>query len=173
MKSLFNTTVVAFIFFILTGCVNDSSGWKRLPDSQVDQKSYAIGYSTTAQTYLERVNETYDIQAFIRGSNDWLNQKIALPVEQIRASLLNRMLDHPVYAYYSGVLYAAELQNNFNRLSQNCWHFVQSASLIQGIWDAMYDIRKNSVRDDQYIQQGADQFLHLCVLQLESEQKAK
>ncbi|VEI46885.1 Uncharacterised protein [Actinobacillus equuli] len=65
-----------------------------------------------------------------------------MPVEQIRAMILNRMMDHNIYAYYSGVLYAADLQGNFNHLDPECWNLVQTPSMSQGIHDAMLDIQK-------------------------------
>ncbi|WP_301098411.1 hypothetical protein [Otariodibacter sp.] len=160
------------IVLVLSACsFNKPTGWTRLADNEVDQKSYAIGYGATAQTYLDRVNESFDINSFIRGVDDWYSQRVTLPVEQIRASLLNRMLDHDVYTYYSGVLYAAELQGNANRLSPKCWSFVEPKSTTQGINDAMVDLQRNQVRDDDYIKQGAEQILHLCVAQVEKDQR--
>ncbi|MDG6472340.1 hypothetical protein Q7506_08440 [Glaesserella parasuis] len=174
MKSLYKRVAVIFTLILVTACSTNTSGWKRLPESQIDQKSYAIAYGAVGQTYADRVNESYDITSFIRGVDDWFNKKVKHPIEQIRASLLNRMLDHNVYAYYSGVLYAADLQNNFNRLSPTCWTMVQTPSITQGIYDAMLDIQANKVRHDKYIQEGADQILHLCVEQMENEaQKRK
>ena len=171
MKSLLKSLVLISTILFITACsLTKNSTWQRLPDSEIDQKSYAIGYAATAQTYLDRVNQSYDIDSFMNGANDWFNKKVTLPIEQIQASLLNRMLDHNVYAYYSGVLYAAELQQNSNRLSPTCWSFVQANSIAQGIHDAMLDLQKNKVRDDEYIKQGAEQILHLCVKQVEKEQ---
>lgn len=174
MKSLLKSLAVMTALAVLTACGSSKSGgWSRLSADQVDQKSYAIGYSTTAQTYLDRVNASYDIDAFMHGADDWYSNKVTLPVEQIRASLLNRMLDHNVYAYYSGVLYAAELQNNFSRLSQTCWTAIQPKSMSQGIHDAMLDLQKtNKPRNDEYIKKGTDDLLHLCVEQVEKDQPA-
>ncbi|MCK3654408.1 hypothetical protein A4G19_01080 [Pasteurellaceae bacterium Macca] len=173
MKSVKSWLALAALL-VLTACSSKPSGWSRIPDSEVDQKSYAIAYGATGQTYADRVNESYDIPSFMRGVDDWFNNRVNLPVEQIRASLLNRMLDNNVFAYYSGVLYVAELQENFNRLSPTCWGLVQTPSIAQGIHDAMLDIQKNKLRHDEYIQNGAEQILHLCVKQVEKEQpKAK
>lgn len=172
MKSQLKSLVLASTMLFITACsMTNNMSWKRLSDGEIDQKSYAIGYAATAQTYLDRVNESYDIDSFMNGTSDWFNKKVTLPIEQIRASLLNRMLDHNVYAYYSGVLYAAELQQNSNRLSPTCWSFVQPNSIAQGIHDAMLDLQKNKVRDDEYIKRGAEQILDLCVKQVEKEQK--
>ncbi|WP_373779072.1 hypothetical protein [Glaesserella sp.] len=170
MKSLFKSFFVVSALFVIAAC-SGKSGWNRIPDAEIDQKSYAIGYGATAQTYLDRVNENYDIDSFMQGVDDWFNKRVNLPIEQIRASLLNRMLDHDVYAYYSGVLYAAELQANSNRLSPTCWSFVHTNSITQGIHDAMMDLQKNKVRDDEYIHKGAEQILHLCVEQVEADAK--
>ena len=174
MKSLLKSFFVISTIFVLAACSSSkTSGWKRLSESEIDQKSYAIAYGATAQTYLDRVNQSYDIDSFMHGVDDWYNQKVTLPIEQIRASLLNRMLDHNVYAYYSGVLYASELQANSNRLSPKCWSFVEPKSITQGIHDAMLDLQKGKVRDDEYIKKGAEQILHLCVEQIEAEQQKK
>lgn len=173
MKTLLKSLTLVAALALLTACGSGkTSGWKRLAESDVDQKSYAIAYGATAQTYLDRVNASYDIDSFMHGVDDWFNKKVTLPIEQIRASLLNRMLDHNVYAYYSGVLYASELQQNAVRLSPKCWEIVQPASMAQGIHDAMLDLQKNKVRDDEYIKKGAEQILHLCVEQVEADQKA-
>lgn len=170
MKSLLKSLLLVILLSALTACgTSKSGGWNRLSEDKIDQKSYAIGYATTSQTYLDRVNATYDIDAFMHGVDDWFTQKVNLPVEQIRSSLFNRMLDHNVYAYYSGVLYAAELQANSHRLSPNCWQLVESKSIAQGIHDAMLDLQKNRVRDDEYIKNGAEQILHLCVEQIERD----
>ncbi|MFA9499110.1 hypothetical protein ACERCG_01420 [Mannheimia sp. E30BD] len=170
IKSILMITVVAF----LAACSSNKGGWTRLNEAEVDQKSYAIAYGATAQTYKDRVNETYDINSFMNGVNDWYTKKVSLPVEQIRAMTINRMLDHNVYAYYSGVLYAADLQGNFNHLDPNCWDLVQSTSMTQGIHDAMLDLQKNEVRSDDYIKNGVEQILHLCVKTIaEDENKEK
>lgn len=174
MKSVLKSLSLIAVLAVLTACGSGkTSGWKRLADAEVDQKSYAIAYGATAQTYLDRVNESYDIDSFMHGVDDWYNKKVSLPIEQIRASLLNRMLDHNVYAYYSGVLYASEFQANATRLSPKCWEIVQPASVSQGIHDAMLDLQKNKVRDDEYIRKGAEDVLHLCVEKVEAEQKAE
>ena len=172
MKSLLKSWFVISTLFVLAACSTKTGGWNRIPDSQVDQKSYAIGYGAAAQTYQDRVNESYDIDSFMHGTDDWFTNKVTLPIEQIRASLLNRMLDHDVYAYYSGVLYAAEFQQNVNRLSPTCWNaFVQTPSLTQGIHDAMLDLQKGKKRDDEYIAKGAEQIIHLCVERIEAEEQ--
>lgn len=169
IKSLFFGSILA----LLTACSSGKKEWTRLNDSEVDQKSYAIAYGATAQTYADRVNETYDIPTFVNGVNDWYQNKVTLPIEQIRASTLNRMLDHKVYAYNSGVIYAADLQAKFNYLDPNCWGLVQPASMTQGIQDAMNDIQKNKVRDDEYIKNGVEQILQLCVKTMTDSEKSE
>lgn len=166
IKSLALVTLLAF----LTACSTPkTNSWVRLKQSQIDQKSYAVAYSTTAQSYSDRVNESYDIESFIRGVDDWYSLRISLPVEQIRASLFNRMLDHDVYAYYSGALYAAELQSNYRRLSPKCWEIVEPKSLTQGIFDAMIDLQRNKLRDDRDIEQGTEQMLERCLQKMEND----
>ncbi|AGQ38535.1 hypothetical protein DNAOFDDG_00215 [Mannheimia haemolytica] len=170
MKSILGFSTAVF----LAACSSNKSGWTRLNDNDVDQKSYAIAYGATAQTYADRVNESYDINSFMNGVNDWYTKKVTLPIEQIRAITINRMLDHNVYAYYSGVIYAADLQANFNHLDPNCWGLVQPASMTQGIHDAMLDLQKNKVRGDEYIKNGVEQILHLCVKTIaEDENKSQ
>lgn len=171
MKLFLKTCCLAIFSLALIGCSPSKGGWKRLSADQIDQKSYAIGYSTTVQSYTDRVNEHYEIEEFIRGTYDWLSKRVTLPIEQIRSSLLNRMLDHSIYAYYSGVLYVAELQSNFSRLSTNCWSVIETQSLTQGIFDAMTDLQRKRVREDNYIKQGVEKILHLCVEQAEKEQQ--
>lgn len=174
MKKLMRMILTFATLSILVACSSNQGSWSRLKESDVDQKSYAIAYGATAQTYADRVNGSYDIDAFMNGVNDWYTKKVSLPVEQIRAMTMNRMLDHNIYAYYSGVLYAADLQGNFNHLDPNCWNFVKSDSLTQGIHDAMLDLQKNTVRGDEYIKNGVEQILHLCVKTIaEDENKAK
>lgn len=164
MSMLRKFGIIATALF-LTAC-SSHTRWNPLNPAELDQKSYAIGYSTTAQTYQDRVNPSYDINAFMQGTDDWLKKKIALPIEQIRASLLNRMLDHNIYAYYSGVLYTAELQQNFTRLSPKCWGVIEAGSLTQGIFEAMRDLQQKRLRDDDYLKQGTEEILHLCVDQV-------
>lgn len=171
MKSLFKKVAVFGLVLILAACSTSKSSYQPLSKSEIDQKSYAVAYEATAQTYLDRVNESYDIESFIQGVDKWYKKEINLPVEQIRASLLNRMLDHDIYAYYSGVLFAADLQNNFNRLSTECWNSIHPASMTQGIFDAMQALKVNKVRHDSYITQGSEQLLKLCVKSVESNTK--
>lgn len=165
MKKLLNICTVGIVLSLSACSFRTSDNrFPLLPQSQLEQQSYAVAYDSTIQTYRDRVNNSYDIESFIRGTDDWYRRKIKLPVEQIRASLLNRMLDHNVYAYYSGVLFAADLQRNFNQLSPQCWSKVQTPSLTQGIYTAMRDLQANKVRsEDRYIIEGQEKFLQQCV----------
>jgi hypothetical protein len=163
MKALIKPLLLGLVATAIAACSSSQTSWTRLADSEIDQKSYAVGYGTAAQTYADRVNETYDINAFMNGVNDWYENRITLPVEQIQASVMNRMLDHNVYAYYSGALYAADLQGKFNYVDPNCWNLVQTKSISQGIHDAMLDLQKGQTRDDAYIKNGVDDLLHQCV----------
>lgn len=84
------------------------------------------------------------------------------------------MLDHDVYAYYSGVLDAASFQSKANYLSPKCWSLVHKPSVTQGIQDAMLDLKQGKVRTgDAYIQKGAEDLLHECVEKVEDDQKNK
>lgn len=174
MKSLLKTLSFISVLVVLAACSSGAkkSAYQSLKPSEIDQMSYAVAYEATAQTYQGRVNESYDIESFIRGVDEWYKGEVKQPVEQIRAGLLNRMLDHNVYAYYSGVLFAADLQNNFSRLSTSCWQQIQPASMTQGIYDAMNGLQKGKVRNDDYLKQGAEQLLQLCVKSVEMEQAA-
>lgn len=164
MKTFFKSLSVAFSYLLLTACISSTSNdWQPIR-GEVDQKSYAIGYETTAQTYQDRVSQHFDIRAFMKGADHWFNQKITLPIEQIRLGMFNRMLDGDVYAYNSGILYAEELQQNIQRLSPNCWgEVINTKSLMQGIFAAMSDVQKNRVRDDDYLREGTEQVLQQCV----------
>ena len=44
--------------------------------------------------------------------------------------------------------------------------------MIQGIDDAMHDLQKNNqVRDDEYIRNGSDQIIQLCVKTIVYDEK--
>lgn len=174
MKAVFKSMAVISAVALLSACSTQSPSWKRLADSEIDQKSYAITYAGTAQTYEDRVNESYDIASYTRGVDDYFNNKNTLPIEQIRASLLNRMLDNDVYAYYSGVLDAHSFKSKMNYLSPQCWALIDTPSATQGIIDAMTDLQKRQVRtNDDYIKQGADEILHQCVGKVEEDARPK
>lgn len=170
IKPLFIFSTVAFV----AACSSPSTGWKRIGENEIDQKSYAITYAGTAQTYEGRVNDSYDIVSYTKGVDDYFNNKNALPIEQIRGSLLNRMLDNDVYAYYSGILDAHSFKTKFTYLSPECWALIHLPSATQGINDAMIDLQKNQVRtNEEYIKQGADEILHQCVGKVEEEAQAQ
>lgn len=158
---------------VLAACGSQPSGWQRINQNEIDQKSYAITYAGTAQTYEGRVNDSYDIVSYTKGVDDYFNNKTTLPIEQIRGSLLNRMLDNDVYAYYSGVLDAHSFKSKIHYLSPKCWELIHLPSATQGINDAMTDLQKGQVRiHEEYIKQGADEILHQCVGKVEEEAQA-
>ncbi|QEH18993.1 hypothetical protein [Histophilus somni] len=137
-----------------------------LDNDKIDQKSYATAYAVTVQSYQGRVNKEYHVNAFASGVKDWYSAKISVSINQIKEKLFQRNgLDSDVHTYYSGILFAFGLQTNFNRLSSTCWSHLDQASLTQGIYDAMLDLKNNRVRseDDQYLVQGSEQILKLCV----------
>lgn len=167
LKPLFLFCTASFI----VGCSSQPVGWQRLSEQEIDQKSYAIAYAGTAQTYEDRVNESYDIDSYMRGVNDYFTNRYEMPIEQIRSGLMNRMLDHNMYAYYSGILDANSFQSKANYLSPSCWKLIDTKSATQGIHDAMLDLKKGSVRNDAYIKDGADQILLECVEKVEADNK--
>lgn len=171
MKFLHKALFLA-VALILSACSSDTH--TRLSQDQIDDKSYAVSYGVTGQTYKDRVTETYDIASFTKGVSDWYYGKVKMPIEQIRATTLNRLMDHNVYAYYSGILFAEGFQTNVNHLDPNCWGLLDKASMVQGIDDAMHDLQKGKVRDDEYIRKGADDIIHLCVKTIiDDENKAE
>lgn len=158
---------------ILTACSSVTSyipfmdGDKKvinLDKDKIDQKSYAAAYEATVATYKGRVNENFYVDNFASGANDWYLGRILVPIKQIQDKLYSGGHDSDVYAYYSGVLHAEALQNNFNRLSQTCWSKLDSPSITQGIYDAMRDLKKGKARDenDEYIAKGSDELLKIC-----------
>ncbi|MCW9732723.1 hypothetical protein L5B97_04320 [Avibacterium sp. 20-15] len=138
-----------------------------LDKEKIDQKSYAAAYAATVQTYSGRVNKDYDVNSFASGANDWYLNRILIPIDQIKAKLYQgNGVDSQIYAYYSGVVFASELQNNFNRLSKDCWAHINKPSATQGIYDAMLDLQKGQTRslDEGYIAEGSDQVLKVCTV---------
>lgn len=160
--------ILAKIFLIctiglITACSNKNSSLPRLSESELDQKSYAIAYSVTTQTYKDRVTQSYDIPQFILGVTNWYFNRISMPIEQVQALTLNRLVDHKEYAYYSGVIFASAFQQKVDYLDPSCWGLLHKPSMIQGMDDAMHDLQKDKVRDDEYIQNGVDQIIQSCV----------
>lgn len=135
-----------------------------LDSDKIDQKSYAAAYEATVATYKGRVNENFYVDNFASGANDWYLGRILVPIKQIQDKLYTGGHDSDVYAYYSGVLHAEALQNNFNRLSPTCWSKLDSPSITQGIYDAMRDLKKGKERgeNDEYIAKGSDELLKVC-----------
>lgn len=168
MRKALTSLLVISLVTLLSACQFKTSGWKHLENHQIDQKSYAITYAGTVQTYEDRINDSYDIDSYIRGVDDFFNNKMTLPIEQIRGSLLNRMLDNDKYAYYSGVLDASSFRSKMHYLSESCWKLLDLPSATQGIYYALKDLQKGTVRmDDEYIKKGADEILHRCVQSVE------
>ncbi|MDO4626634.1 MAG: hypothetical protein Q4A81_04940 [Pasteurellaceae bacterium] len=134
-----------------------------LEQEKIDQKSYAAGYASTTQTYREPIKSDYDVNSFAQGVKDWNDGRILVSIEQIKAKMAQG-IDSNVHAYYSGVVFASELQTNFNRLSKTCWTNIDRNSLTQGIYDAMLDIKNGKVRseNDEYLVKGNDALLKVC-----------
>lgn len=171
---MFKVLFAAMMAVVVAGCssvssyipfVNNEKKVIDLDQDKIDQKSYAAAYAATVQTYAGRVNQDFDVNSFASGANDWYLNRILVPLDQVKAKLYQGSgVDSQEYAYYSGVLFAAELQNNFNRLSANCWSHIETPSVTQGIYDAMLDLQKGKAKsaDDEYLAQGNDQILKLC-----------
>lgn len=162
-KSLFVLAIAC-----LSGCssipfIGNSKPVINLDQDKIDQKSYAVAYSTTAQSNKGLVQSDYDVNSFASGANDWYLGRILVPVEQIKAKLASG-IDSNVHAYYSGVVFAADLQNNFSRLRADCWSKIDRPSMTQGIYDAMLDLQKDRVKseDDEYLSKGSEQLLQIC-----------
>ncbi|OOF37290.1 hypothetical protein BKK49_11470 [Rodentibacter rarus] len=153
------SSITAYIPFM-----GDDKKVINLDKDKIDQKSYSAAYEATVVTYKGRVNEHFYVDNFASGANDWYLGRILVPIKQIQDKLYSGGHDSDVYAYYSGVLHAEALQNNFNRLSPDCWRKLDSPSVTQGIYDAMRDLKKGNVRsdDDDYIAKGSDELLKVC-----------
>ncbi len=134
-----------------------------LEEEQIDQKSYAVAYSATTQTYKGTVKEDYDVNSFTSGVNDWYLGRILVSVDQVKVKLASG-IDSNIHAYYSGVVFASDLQNNFSRLSKDCWSKIDRLSMTQGIYDAMRDLQKDRTKseDDEYLSKGSEQLLSVC-----------
>ncbi|TNH04586.1 hypothetical protein FHQ26_07180 [Testudinibacter sp. TR-2022] len=158
LKKLISTSFI----LLLIGCSNKAV--IDLPDSQRDAKSYAIAYQTTVQSFQGIVGENYEVDDFTRGAQAWYRGDIKTSIANIRDQLYNQLQDSDLYAFRSGVVFAGELQNNFSRLNQNCWSLLNKPSLTQGIYDAMRDLRRDRVREenDPYLTAGTEQFLQNC-----------
>lgn len=157
------------LLFGLVLSVSSCSLWQTekkvidLSKDQLDQKSYAVAYETTVASYQGKVNADYDVNSFASGAKDWFSQRILVPVSEIKTKL-GQGLNSDIHAYYSGVAFAYELQQNFSRLGKNCWEKIDRPSLSQGIYEAMLDLRKGKDRsqEDKYIIQGSEMLLKMC-----------
>lgn len=134
-----------------------------LSKDQLDQKSYAVAYETTVASYQGKVNQDYDVNSFAGGVQDWFSQRILVSIADIKTKL-GKGLNSDIHAYYSGVVFAYDLQQNFSRLGKNCWGKIDRPSLSQGIYEAMLDLRKGKDRsqEDKYIIQGSEMLLKMC-----------
>lgn len=134
-----------------------------LDEEKIDQKSYAVAYASTVQTYKGQIKDDYDVNSFGNGVKQYYDGAILVPIEQIKAKLVSG-IDSNVHAYYSGVVFASDLQTNFSHLSKTCWSKIDRPSMTQGIYDAMIDLKKGKARgeDDEYISKGSEQLLNVC-----------
>lgn len=169
---MFKKLSLIALFSVLSACssvtnyipfMGDNKPVINLDEDKIDQKSYAVAYASTVQTYTGQIKEDYDVNSFANGVKQYYEGAILVPIEQIKAKLASG-IDSNVHAYYSGVVFAADLQSNFSRLSQNCWTQINRPSMTQGIYDAMLDLKKGKARgeDDEYISKGSEQLLNTC-----------
>lgn len=158
------------LLFGLVLSVSSCSLWQSekkvidLSKDQLDQKSYAVAYEAAIHSKKNIVNKDYDVNSFSGGVKDWFEKRIlASSLNEIEKKLAAGM-ESKVHAYYSGVVFAANLQKNFSRLSKTCWQKIDPPSLSQGVYDAMLDLRKGVDRSetDAYISQGSEMLLKMC-----------
>lgn len=135
-----------------------------LDKEQIDQKSYAAAYEAAIQTYKGRVTKDYYVDSFVSGVNDWYLNRILIPIDDVKTNLYQGGHDSNIYAYYSGVVFAHDLQDNFHQLNESCWAQLDKPSITQGIYDAMLDLKNNNPRDenDKYLMEGSEQILKIC-----------
>jgi len=115
MKNLVKIFLICTVGF-LAACSNQNTTLPRLSETELDQKSYAIAYSVTGQTYKDRVTKDYNIPQFTQGVTNWYYNRVPMPIEQIQALTINRLVDHKEYAYNSGVIFADAFQQKVNYL---------------------------------------------------------
>ena len=93
MKNLVKIFLICTVG-VLAACSNQNTTLPRLSETELDQKSYAIAYSVTGQTYKDRVTKDYDIAQFTQGVTNWYYNRVPMPIEQIQALTINRLVDH-------------------------------------------------------------------------------
>ena len=118
MKNLVKIFLICTVGF-LAACSNKNTTLPRLSETELDQKSYAIAYSVTGQTYKDRVTKDYDIAQFTQGVMNWYYNRVPMPIEQIQALTINRLVDHKEYAYNSGVIFADAFQQKIEDANRN------------------------------------------------------
>lgn len=134
-----------------------------LPKEQRVQTSYAPAYEATQLTYQGRVNQQFYVDFFINGVLDWFKGKYKQPITELKHQLYEqgKGFEANVYDYYSGIIFAADLQQNFQRL--HCWQAIDVPSLQQGIYDALRDLKaQRSPTNLDWIAQGSEQFAQKC-----------
>ena len=72
-----------------------------------------------------------------------------------------KVFDGYIYDYYSGIIFAADLQSNFQHL--NCWQQVDIPTLEQAIYDALRDMKNQTASHNQsWLDQASEQFAQQC-----------
>lgn len=154
--------------FLLSACTSQpvipqSPVIPKLSLQQQDQKSFAIGYQTILQTYQGQIDHNYPVRNFNQGVADWFAGRYPQGVKQLKQDLYGKGIgyDKTVFSYYSGVIFAAELNQNLAYLG--CFSLVDIPSLRQGIGEGLQDLQQGKVREnDPYLDQGADLMLSAC-----------
>ena len=162
MKKVFFITVI----LLLAACVqqNEVKPVIDLPSQQIVKSTYAPVYQATQQTYYGRVNQHFNVDSFAHGVVDWFNGKYKQPISELKHQLYEqgKGFDAYIYDYYSGIIFAADLQTNFQRL--NCWQQVDIPTLEQAIYDALRDMKNQTPSHNRsWLDQSSEQFARQCL----------
>ncbi|KGQ33832.1 hypothetical protein P375_02135 [Gallibacterium genomosp. 2] len=162
MKKVFFITVI----LLLAACVqqNEVKPVIGLPSQQIVKSTYAPVYQVTQQTYYGRVNQHFNVDSFVHGVIDWFNGKYKQPISELKHQLYEqgKGFDAYIYDYYSGIIFAADLQTNFQRL--NCWQQVDIPTLEQAIYDALRDMKNQTPSHNRsWLDQSSEQFARQCL----------
>ncbi|QDJ12509.1 hypothetical protein CEP45_01010 [Mergibacter septicus] len=149
----------------LSACSNQSNIAPAIPQlsqQALDQKSFATGYQVTLQTYRGQIDFNYPIKDFNQGVADWFAGRYPDGIAQLKQDLYAKGIGYTktIFSYYSGVIFAAELSQNLNYMGCEKVDFL---SLRQGIGEAMQDLQRGKLReDDAYLEQGMDLMFSVC-----------
>lgn len=161
MKKVFLMTAI----LLLVACAqqHEAKPVIDLPQEQLVKSTYAPVYQSTQQTYYGRVNQHFNVDSFAHGVVDWFNGKYKQPISELKHQLYEqgKGFDGYIYDYYSGIIFAADLQSNFQHL--NCWQQVDIPTLEQAIYDALRDMKNQTASHNQsWLDQASEQFAQQC-----------